>query len=315
MTTLAATLVAATLLGQAAPPAPLPVRTRRDRAVPPARVAPRIFQPSKAMARRLFARGRALFAKRRYRRAIAALEQALRHWNRRELHFNIALCYYELRDDVGTVRHLRAYLRGASQSEKRAVPLALRRLRRKVGVVVVESNEPEAVIRIDGVMRGRGKVEWVVRPGQVQVVIHREGVAALERTMLARAGGTTYWDVTVDRIRVVGPGSGRRPKPLHWQWFAVAAGTAVGAAIVAVGLGVKTHRLHQDFDANPTWATRSEGIRYQTLTNVLWGVAGAAAVTAAVLAYFTRWKRRERPEARRIVPVLTPTGVAVTGRF
>lgn len=310
MTTLASSLLVVTLLGQSPPPPeqPLP-RTSREPAAASA------FRPSKDAARRLFAQGQALYAKRRYRQAIAVLVEALRHWNRREIHFNIALCYYKLRNAVSAVRHLRAYQRGASRRERKAVPRRLRRLRRKVGVLIIESSDADAEIWINGIRRGKGNVEWVVRPGVVQVAIHRPGAATVQRRLRARAGGTTYWDVTVNRIRVVGPNVVGRRTRLHWRWFAVAASVAVIAAGVAVGLGAKTHRLHQDFDANPTWDTRDKGLRFQALTNVMWSMAGAAAITAAVLAYYTRWKRRERPDAHRIVPVITPLGVALTGRF
>ena len=84
---------------------------------------------------------------------------------------------------------------------------------------------------------------------------------------------------------------------------------------MAVGLGVRTRALHRDFDQNPTWSTRDEGLRYQTLTNVMWGIAGAAALSAAVIAIFTRWKRTERPNRVQVLPVLTPGGVGVTGTF
>lgn len=308
--TLTPTLLIITLLGQT-PTAADPPRPRAPRAEP----APKAFRPSQDAARRLFSQGQALYAKRRYRRAIAALEEALRHWNRREINFNIALCYYKLGEAVRAVRHLRAYLRGASRKERRAVPRPLRRLRRKVGVVIIESSDANAEIRIDGIPRGKGKVEWVVQPGAVQVAIHRPGATDVVRTLKARAGGTTYWDVTVNRIRVVGPRVKRRKTRLHWRWFAMATGVAVVAAGAAVGLGLKTRSIHDDFDTNPSWDTRDAGLRYQTLTNVMWGVAGVAVATAAVLAYFTRWKRRERPTARRLVLILTTTGVGISGTF
>ena len=310
--TLAPTLLIVALLGQAPivddPPRPRAMTATR------ARAATRAFRPSKDAARRLFARGQALYAKRKYRLAIAALEEALRHWDRREIHFNMALCHYELRDAVGAVRHLRAYLRGASPRERRAVPRRLRRLRGKVGVLVIKSNDANAEIRIDGISRGKGKMELVVQPGAVRVTIHRPGTTDLLRTLKARAGGTTYWDVTVNRIRVIGPQDHRRKTRLHWRWFAVAAGVAVAATCAAAGLGLKTRAIHADFDTDPSWDTRDEGLRFQTLTNVMWGVAGVAVATAAVLAYFTRWRRRERPAAG-ITPTLTPTGVGISGTF
>lgn len=318
MTSLAPILLLLTLPGQT-PPAPAPERPHGVQGSPSraVRESPRrrAFQPSKETARRLFALGQALHAKGKYREAIVSLNEALRNWDRREIHFNIALCYFELRDAVGAVRHLRTYLKGASRREIKAVPRRLRRLRRKVGVLVIESNDARAEIWINGILRGKGQVEWVVLPGSVQVAIHRPDATNVQRTLKARAGGTTYWDVTVNRIRVTGPTTRPRKTRLHWRWFAVAAGLAVGAAGAAVALGFKTRSLHDDFDTNPTWDTRDKGLRFQTLTNVMWGMAGVAAVSAAVLAYFTRWKRRERSQAQRIIPVLTPTGFGLTGQF
>ncbi len=313
MTTLATTILFTTLLVQSPADEQPPPKAPGEAAPAPA------FRPSKDVARRLFAQGQALYAKQKYRQAIETLTEALRNWNRREIHFNIALCYYELRDAVGAVHHLRTFLRGASRKERRAVPRRLKRLRRKVGVLVIESNDASAEIWIAGIPRGKGRVEWVVRPGVVQVAINRAGAVSIQRRLKARAGGTTYWDVTVNRIRVVGPGTapagGKFRYRLHWRWFAVAAGIAVATAGAAVGLGVKTASLHDDFDTNPTWDTRDKGIRFQTLTNAMWGVAGTAAIVAAALVYFTRWKRRERPKVHRIVPVITPTGVGISGTF
>jgi hypothetical protein len=315
MTTLATTLLITTLLTQSPAEWQPPVGPASGKA----RTVP-AFRPSKDKARRLFARGQALHAKKKYRNAIATLNEALRHWNRREIHFNIALCCYELRDTVGAVRHLRAYLRGASRSERRGIPRRLRRLRRKVGVLVIESNDAHAEIWISGVPRGKGKVEWVVEPSIVPVTIRRPGAQDIQRRLRARAGGTTYWDATVNRIRIVGPGpspspSGKFKFSLHWRWFAVAASIAVATAGAAVGLGVKTRSLHDEFDTDPTWDTRDQGIRFQTLTNIMWGVAGTATLVAAGLAYLTRWKGRERPKARRITPIITPTGVGISGYF
>jgi tetratricopeptide (TPR) repeat protein len=318
MTSLAPILLLLTLPGQT-PRAPAPERPHAVQGSPnrAVRESPRrrAFQPSKETARRLFALGQALHAKGKYREAIVSLNEALRNWDRREIHFNIALCYFELRDAVGAVRHLRIFLKGASRRERKAVPRRLRRLRRKVGVLVVESNDARAEIWINGFPRGKGHVEWVVKPGTVQVAIHRPGATNVQRTLKARAGGTTYWDVTVNRIRVTGPTTRPRRTRLHWRWFAMAAGVAVAAAGAAVGLGIKTRSLHNEFDAAPSWDARDKGLRNQALTNVMWGVAGVAVVGAAVLAYFTRWKKRERPQAQRIVPVLTPTGFALTGQF
>ncbi|MFH2010414.1 MAG: hypothetical protein ABI333_27695 [bacterium] len=306
MTTILIALLSSGFVGQ-------PPRAAPAKSTPAVR---RTVAERKSAAGRAYAKGQKLYEKRRYRAAIQALRQALDHWPYREIHFNIALCYYELREPVGAVRHLRLFLEGASPKERRSVPGALRRMQRRVGVLVVRASDTQTEIWVQGRLRGRGRVEQIVRPGEIAVELKQGKETLAHKLLRVPRGGTATWDYSLGRvITKLETKPPRRRVRLHWGYFVGAAGTAVAAAAAAVGLGYKTRALHREFDLNPSWPTRDEGLRYQTLTNVMWGVAGAAFVSAAVIAIFTRWRRKERPDRVQVLPVLTPGGVGVTGTF
>jgi hypothetical protein len=62
----------------------------------------------------------------------------------------------------------------------------------------------------------------------------------------------------------------------------------------------KTDELRQEYiDTGAINAKlRKRGVRYWKTTNVLWGVASAAAAATAVLGIFTRWKRSGKESER-----------------
>lgn len=66
---------------------------------------------------------------------------------------------------------------------------------------------------------------------------------------------------------------------------------AVAVAVAATGTGVKALQLNKEWKDTGSASTRKSGMLLQGVTNALWGVSAAAAVTAAILAIFTRWKR------------------------
>jgi hypothetical protein len=73
-------------------------------------------------------------------------------------------------------------------------------------------------------------------------------------------------------------------------WFWVAAGATVVLAGATAVSGVDAVNKHDAYLANPTDETESTGRGAETRTNVLLGVAGAAAVTTAALGLFAvRW--------------------------
>ena len=90
------------------------------------------------------------------------------------------------------------------------------------------------------------------------------------------------------------------------------AALAVGAAVGALAVSLRTREIHDDYMVSQTdLLLRDRGIQYQRTTNALWGVAGAAAAAAVVLAIVTRWKRGEQPRVT-VIPAATDRGVGLT---
>ena len=55
-----------------------------------------------------------------------------------------------------------------------------------------------------------------------------------------------------------------------------------------------------------------QGELYQRTTNALWGVCAGVAVTAVILAIFTRWRRAESSSPVSAGPLVGPGGVGLT---
>jgi tetratricopeptide (TPR) repeat protein len=93
------------------------------------------------------------------------------------------------------------------------------------------------------------------------------------------------------------PGGEERPPArgigaLTWVGVAVATAGVAGT----VGFGVRTRRLHDDFQDMPTPSRQEEGRRMRRLTN---GSIGVAVLGAALTVLDLAWLARQRPEAEQ----------------
>ena len=267
-------------------------------------------------AKTLYREGRSLYSKKKFREAIRVLEQAYRHWKRREIHFNIVLCYFQLNDKIGVATHLRIYLKGATEKQRADVPKALMKMLGEVGILRIITDNPRAEVWIDGRLRGRGRLALVVEPGEWAAEIKLERRTVEYKIIRITAGKTVEW-----RVRAMGqrpvvvpprgtPGRAGR-KRLHWGYFVAAASVAALATGAAAGLGVKTQDLYREFERAPSASLSKQGRIYQNAANSMVGVAVAAATTAVVLALFTRWRSTGRESAVGIYPSAWPGGAAV----
>jgi hypothetical protein len=293
----------------------------------PVQAAPRAAEaPSptaKAKARKLVKLAKRFIRQKQFKRAVATFKQAYRYWARKEIQFNIALVYLEMGAKVKAYEHLRVFLRASDPDVISRLPAPLARLRNELGVLRVTTPAKDLDIVVDGTRRGTGRAEVVVMPGEHQVRLERSGETIQKKKLRVSGGATVVWDAEAvsrpppregpDGPEPIAPSSDR--KQLHWAWFAAAAGLAVVAGGVVVGTGVKTLQLGEDYDADPSRDLQKEGRRYKVATNVMIGVSAAAAVSAAVLAFFTRWSRRERPSAVQVRPGVSPGGASLTLDF
>jgi hypothetical protein len=289
------------------------------------RMSPASATP-KAEAKKLFLKGKRFYEKGKYVKAINAFNSALRHRSHPVILFNIALCYALLKKPVEATTYGRRYLKLAS-GKKGDLPKELQTAMNKVGVVVIRSPDPAAEIYLDGALLGKGRVEKVALPGSLTAFLKLAGRVVARRSLVVVAGKETLWKVTtlprlprrvVERPGTTPPGSGGKKSArtgIHWVWVTTLAIVAVGAATGAGVMSMKTKQAHDDFLADRTDASlRDDGMRFETTANVLWGLAAAGAVTAVVLAIFTRWSGgdKERPKAVQLTPSLTPGGAGLT---
>ncbi len=280
----------------------------------------------KITARSYFRLGKQLFARGRYKPAIEALQKAFQYWNHRVILFNIAYCYARLGDQPVAGRYLRQFLKRAPPREKK-LPAELAAVLRATGVVMVKPPRAHLVTFLDGRKIGAGSVTRVVLAGR-HVLELRDGDRVVSRTQLDVPGaGQRVWAPT----RIHAPPALRAPPPrrrhtpgvvpgspapsrrqrLHWGWFVATASLAVALAGAAVGLGVVAKGRVDDYRADnalglATSSQRKDAVNAMIGTNALWGAAGAAAITAGILAFFTRFRRTEAGPGARVRPTPGP---------
>lgn len=187
----------------------------------------------------------------------------------------------------------------------------LKTLGQKVSVLTVKG-PAGAMVHIDGKAVGVVPVEVVILPGSHRIALIKSKQVVGRQTVTLKGGQPETITVIAPvpiapppRKRRVGSGTGSgtgtghavgpnptpRPKGLPMTYALTFAVVAVALAGAATGTGVKALQLHKEWKDTGSSSTRKSGMLLQNVTNVLWGVSGAAAVTAAILAIFTRWKR------------------------
>lgn len=125
-----------------------------------------------------FRLGNASFLAGRYEQALAHYFASHRLVPNRNVIFNIAKCYENLRRYVEAYRYYSSYLETASEAERPEVRKALERIERRVGIIVVESKPSGATIFIDRIdlgSIGTTPMAVPVEPGQYTIILDHPG--------------------------------------------------------------------------------------------------------------------------------------------
>jgi len=278
-------------------------------------------EADKAKARKLVKIAKKMLKKKDLDRALRYFEQAHRYWENPVIQYNIAVVHMAKGHKVKAATHLRHYMKKASADEQARLPVALRKVLTQVTVMYIRAPASDIAIWVDGKLEGMGKVEVVVLPGKRKVEFRRGAEVVSEKILDATAGQTLVFspDARSSTSRSPGTGSGGTGQPtdqkkkLHWAYFVVAAGLAVVAGAVTVGTGVRTLALHDEFKNDPNDTdVQSQGKTMKAVTNAMIGVTAAAAVAAGVLAFFTQWKKAEKPSTVQVQPAVTPGGASLS---
>lgn len=169
-----------------------------------------------------------------------------------------------------------------------------RRRRAPVPIHVEVVNAPGALVRVGGREVGAAPVELERAPGRYELRVVREGFRTYTTELVVKPGQALHHRVSLERDQ----------SPYQLPGIAVAA-TAGGLLIAAVVLNVMGNDdLTAADSGGQLWtdarALRDAGKEKQTAAWALYGVAGAAAVTATVLLVLAA---TDRPELRPTQPL------------
>lgn len=286
-------------------------------------------------ARVLQKRAVSAYRQKKFEAAVKHFLDAYEAWPRRELHFNIALSYGRLGDKINAVIYLRRFIQDANEREISSIPKWLKEIDEEVAVVNIQGPKG-ATVTMNGESKGVVPLELVLMPGMYLFVVEVDGRRIAKRDWDITPGLRRVWEVVEAKPKPVEK-PGKQPeakvvfvqpplqpplpkeKPVPMAVTITTAALALALAGAAAGTGFKAQKLHDEYKDSPTEQTRNDGILMRNLTNGLWGAAGAVAVTAGLLAIFTKWgKAKERSAALPRVEVGLEAGgasVLVTGRF
>jgi hypothetical protein len=306
-------------------------------------------------ARTLFERGTRLMENENWEMALVELRRSFERYPTRSALFNLAMCEKALHQYRAALAHFddwqARYGSSAPEAEQEAVSAAQTELREYVGFLLVQSEPSGATVRVDGEVVGTTPFDrpLVVDIGRHQVDLAAEGyvlssqdvvVAPLETVRVA-ATLEPVPDEPVDVAVTPRPdplaGSAEEDPGLDALWFWTTAAVAVAAGIgggVAGGMALSQETDLADYRdrcaagdpaaCNDGRAALADYDDTRLAANVLFGVTGAFAVTAVVLAFFTDFDfgGDEAPQVDVTAgPMAGPTGaldgfgLGVRGRF
>jgi hypothetical protein len=205
----------------------------------------------------------------------------------------------------------------ASEGHRHEAEARLARLTPKVATLDLRASRP-GLVRLDGAAELRAPGKHRVAPGHHAIAV--EGATTPAPISIdAKAGETAVIDLDPPAPRAAEPAPPARaddtppapPPEAHRgpplaTWVAFGVASAAGAT--ALVTGAMTLSARTDFTNAPSIDARDRFYRVRTITDVAWGVAGAAAITGAVL-----WLTAPRPDGSGVGLTLAPGGVFVGG--
>ena len=274
---------------------------------------------AKAQAQELLGQGTKLYAQGDVAGALEKFNAAYAAYASPKLMFNIGQCNRDLSRPVEALEAFEKFLVGAPDSSPDMIADARRsaaQLQRRLGRIQIDCETAGADVSVDGKGVGMAPLPdpiWAT-PGRHQVAAKHASAAPAIEDVDVTAGSVST--VTVRLATVAVPVAAPAPKSapdfdlqaasrpsgasegwwLGRKWTWVAAGSTVLLAVGAVTAGLlmdsKFDSLRSSCGAgNPARPGCTQGqidsvSSRETIANVFWGLAAAAAVTTGVLFYF-----------------------------
>jgi len=247
--------------------------------------------------------GLALYKEARYPEAIAELEKAislsikLKPEAAGVVNYNLGQAY-EKQGDIGSaVKAYKEYLRLVPKATDRAAVQTIianleTRLAKGTQDLTVSSDPTGANLAVDGKLRATTPVTMELPFGSHELELSHEGYDTAKRTVDLTPQAAMKLDISLAKKAAPLPPPAPAPvveKPKVWTWVALV-GTGLAAGTAAV-LGAQAKAKAKDLIGSPHSSSTSPtpdelydaSVNAQVACNVMWGVAGAAAITTGVL--------------------------------
>lgn len=283
---------------------------------------------AKALARKHFKLGKQLFGRQKYSEAIAEFKIAYRIRRHPVILYNIAVTYAYQGNIVGAAETARYYL-NSTKAKEQTLPRIVRSALTQTGVIIVKTSNPAAEILVDGFPKGKGRAEVTVKTGSHAVKIRLGPRVIARETIQVRPREVRVWDLKEIRGADPPPRRVRRappprpdPRPvtkptaepkrargkLHWAYFTAALGLTVGAIAAGVAVDLQARKAYAEYEDGHRTSKNlyDRTIRLRNITIGLYAVAAGAGIAGLVLAFYTRWRKRE--QSKPGVSVMPTTG-------
>jgi tetratricopeptide (TPR) repeat protein len=293
-------------------------------------------QPAKAGAvedaRVHFQRGVDLFTERNFGAALVEFRRANESAPNYRLLYNIGQTCHELSDYVCAIQAFQDYLAkgGKELAEQRVAEVedAIKRLRARVGTIVVTTSVAGAEIQLDDQVVGTSPLATpiTVSAGRRRLSATKAGYSPLAKVVEVAGGDSTTVTLTFDApaAKPEAPGAAA-PKEAAPAGHPVPTGVWIGVGLTAaltagaVVTGVFAGRAHSDYakalDTFPTTASAIDDAATKTRTLSIAGdvLAGSAVVSGALTLILGLTLKDSGPA--HVGVAAGPTSLGVHGRF
>jgi hypothetical protein len=250
-------------------------------------------------------KGKQLVEEEAYDKAIIELETSYELNPVPNVLYNLALCYDQLQKYADAVRYYHRYLdeeKNPPEDIRTLVEERILKLNQFLGSLKVTADVDGAEVYIDGKKIGETPLGiTLVETGTYDLAVKAAGYVDIEEEITIVSGETATRDFAMTESEKAaakaGPEGGK--KKLGPAAFGATIALTAALGITAIGVGAaavrKDRKLADMTTADTGWkGVRDDRDRLALATDVLIGLASAAAVTSLVLVFFTSFKKEKK---------------------
>lgn len=282
-----------------------------------------------------FEKGVELFNNEDFSAALIEFEAAYDAHPHFAVRYNIAMCFYKLKEYGSAVHQIQRYLAEGGEEvpkkKKVEVEKILEDLQSLVASVKINCNVEGAEVYVNGEYRDKVPMFFPIQldVGKYEIEIRAEGYEPYKHTVKLPGRAAETIDVELvpagqvptggesSSKEAIQPTSKKRVPVAAFGAMAGLTGALALTASIMGGMALKKEKDYEGLGVDDAWEdAQKSGRNLVIATDVLWGITGAAAVTTVILVFFTDFKRGETTEAAWVIaPDLVNPGLTLKGVF